>query len=485
MVPRLTSGWCDRHPGDIPDAPHKTLSQRDILRRRAPETSRPGLVLVFSGASPAHLTLRAGEGVVELGRASLGKHEDKLMSRQHARVWHDPAGGGWRVEDLASRNGTAVDGRRIVGEVRGNFGVLRTGGSLWLLVDDVRPYELGPVEVSGDAVIGARLRQAWNQIRKSAANPTLHITGETGAGKEIGARTYHLAGPRPSGPFVGVNCAAIPEGVAERLLFGARKGAFSGADKDAEGYVQTADGGTLFLDEIGDLSLAVQAKLLRVLESREVLALGAARPTPIDIRLCSATHHDLRLMVADGKFREDLFYRVARPHVAIPPLRERLDEIPHLVVTAVRRAAPDLPAHVTLIEACMLRRWPGNVRELIAEVGDAARQVSSRNDLGEELGVTAQHLAARAGTGFVRPALERPTAPGQPPAAGAAARLPARAAIEEALRASAGQVATAARALGLRRNQLRRWLATHKIDPRIFGGNDPNTQPGDEDDTGE
>jgi hypothetical protein len=88
-------------------------------------------------------------------------------------------------------------------------------------------------------VIGARLRQAWNQIRKSAANPTLHITGETGAGKEIGARTYHLAGPRPSGPFVGVNCAAIPEGVAERLLFGARKGAFSGADKDAEGYVQT------------------------------------------------------------------------------------------------------------------------------------------------------------------------------------------------------------------------------------------------------
>jgi hypothetical protein len=90
------------------------------LRRRAPETSRPGLVLVFSGASPAHLTLRAGEGVVELGRASLGKHEDKLMSRQHARVWHDPAGGGWRVEDLASRNGTAVDGRRIVGEVRGN-----------------------------------------------------------------------------------------------------------------------------------------------------------------------------------------------------------------------------------------------------------------------------------------------------------------------------------------------------------------------------
>jgi DNA-binding NtrC family response regulator len=448
-----------------------------------PEAARPGLVLVWSGAAPAHLTLRAGTGIsVEIGRASMQKHEDKLMSRQHARVWHEP--GGWRVEDLASRNGTAVDGRRVVGEARGPFRVLRTAGSLWLLVDDVRPYEIGPVEVSGDSVIGARLRQAWNQIRKSAANATLHITGETGAGKELGARVYHQAGPRPEGPFVAVNCAAIPEGVAERLLFGARRGAYSGADKDAEGFVQTADGGTLFLDEIGDLSLAVQAKLLRVLETREVLALGAARPTPISLRLCSATHHDLRTLVADGKFREDLFYRVARPHVAIPPLRERLDEIPHLVALAARKVAPSVPVHVTLVEACLLRRWPGNVRELIAEVGDATRQVSSRGDIGE-LGVTAQHLAARAGTGFARAPAER-VAPGATPTA-AAAPLPAREVIEEALRAHGGQVATTARALGLRRNQLRRWLATHKVDPRSFGAatqDEPEDDDGDGEETG-
>src|SRR5205823_14554395 len=119
--------------------------------------------------------------------------------------------------------------------------------------------------------------------------------------------------------------------VAERLLFGAKKGAFSGATADVEGYVQAADGGTLFLDEIGELDLAVQAKLLRVLEAREVLPLGASRPRPVDLRLCSATHRDLRAAVADGSFRADLFFRVGQPEVALPPLRERPEEIPFLV----------------------------------------------------------------------------------------------------------------------------------------------------------
>src|SRR5262249_55632284 len=160
--------------------------------------------------------------------------------------------------------------------------------TLFLLCADLRPFVRARVEVLHDLVVGPRLRRVWDEIAAQRAN--LHLTGETGAGKELAARHFHRSGPTPDGPFVAVNCATIPAAIAERLLFGARRGAYSGADSDSEGYLQAADGGTLFLDEVAELEAPVQAKLLRVLETREVLPLGATRPKKLDLRVCSATH---------------------------------------------------------------------------------------------------------------------------------------------------------------------------------------------------
>jgi transcriptional regulator with PAS, ATPase and Fis domain len=446
----------------------QTHDQRELGRRRGGAAPAPGLLLVFHDGQPREDTLPLVDGALEIGRHALPV-EDPLISRHHARITFDARTRTFGVEDLHSRNGTVVDGKLVEGSVSGQLRVLRAGGTLFLLSDDLGEQLAAPVERVGSHVIGARLRAAWKLIRRSAANPNLHISGETGSGKELAARHYHACGPRPGGPFVAVNCAAIPEGVAERLLFGTRKGAFSGAVADADGYVQAADGGTLFLDEVAELDLAVQAKLLRVLETKQVLPLGAARPVPIDVRVVSATHHDLRTLVGEGKFREDLYYRIGRPHVTIPPLRERLDEIPRLVTQAVRGVSPALKVHVGLIESCMLRRWPGNVRELLSEIAEAARLVSVADDRAAAV-VTANHLHDGAGQGFAAPrervagSAADTTAPG--PAANAP--LPSREVILDALRRSGGRVATAARSLGLRRNQLRRWLKSHDVDARLF-----------------
>src|SRR6185503_9730039 len=157
-------------------------------------------------------------------------------------------------------------------------------------------------------------------IARTAQN--LLISGPSGAGKEIAAGLFHRACGRAregnERPFVALNCATIPGGLAERILFGARRGAYSGADKDAIGLVQAANGGTLFLDEIGELPPDVQAKLLRVLETKQVLQVGAVEPTHVDFRVCAATLEDLRGRVADGRFREDLYFRIARPEVTLP-----------------------------------------------------------------------------------------------------------------------------------------------------------------------
>src|SRR5207302_10793306 len=171
-------------------------------------------------------------------------------------------------------------------------------------VEDVRPYLGATVQRLEKMVRGPRLERAWHVLARAAnAGDSVHIVGESGSGKELAAQAFHRLGPRKDGPFVAVNCASIQPGVAERLLFGAKRGAYSGAI-DAEGYLQAAHGGTLFLDEIAELEPAVQAKLLRTLETGEVLPLGAARPRTVDVRVVSATHKVLRVEVGAGRFRE-------------------------------------------------------------------------------------------------------------------------------------------------------------------------------------
>jgi two-component system response regulator GlrR len=195
------------------------------------------------------------------------------------------------------------------------------------------------------------------------------VRGESGSGKELLAQAIHRASPRAAGPFVAVNCSAIPETLLESELFGHVKGAFTGALSHHRGLFQVADGGTLFLDEIGDMPAALQVKLLRVLQERSVRPVGASQPVAIDVRIVSATHRDLEAMVAEGSFREDLFYRLNVVSLQLPPLAERREDIPLLAQHFLAQIAARQDKRVNGFAPDALRllataAWPGNVRQL-------------------------------------------------------------------------------------------------------------------------
>lgn len=201
------------------------------------------------------------------------------------------------------------------------------------------------------------------------ASATVLISGESGSGKELVARAIHNSGFRKSKPFIALNCSAIPENLLESELFGHAKGSFTGAVGEKKGLFEEANTGTLFLDEIGDLSLPLQAKLLRVLQDRQIRPVGSNQLIPIDVRIIAATHRDLRIMVKDGTFREDLFYRLNVVPLRVPSLRERTEDIPLLVENFIAKFAAQNQSSVKGISAealgiLMAHPWPGNVREL-------------------------------------------------------------------------------------------------------------------------
>ncbi len=205
--------------------------------------------------------------------------------------------------------------------------------------------------------------------RIAPTDSTVLITGESGTGKEVVARAIHAASNRGDQPFVSVNCGAIPDHLLESELFGAIRGAYTGADKDRRGLVQAADGGTLFLDEIGDMPHEMQVKLLRVLQERCIRRVGGTEEVPVDVRILTATHQDLETLVRDKVFREDLYYRINVIRVAVPALRERRDDIPEFVYRFAEKHAESMGRRVTgfepgFIDALCSHSWPGNVREL-------------------------------------------------------------------------------------------------------------------------
>jgi formate hydrogenlyase transcriptional activator len=223
-----------------------------------------------------------------------------------------------------------------------------------------------------DTIVGRRgsLRSILNQVEAVAgANSTVLITGETGTGKEVIARAIHEISPRRNRNLVKVNCAAMPAGLLESELFGHERGAFTGAINSHDGRFALADRGTLFLDEIGDLPLELQPKLLRVLQEREFEAVGSTRTTRVDVRVVAATNQDLKQMVRDREFREDLYYRLNVFPIYLPPLRERKADIPELVEHFVQQFADSMGKTIETIPEETMRAlarhpWPGNIREL-------------------------------------------------------------------------------------------------------------------------
>ncbi|MBP6903395.1 MAG: sigma-54-dependent Fis family transcriptional regulator [Burkholderiaceae bacterium] len=224
------------------------------------------------------------------------------------------------------------------------------------------------VRLVGGSTAMAQVRSLIERVARGMA-PVL-VQGESGTGKELVARAIHEVSSRAVQPFVAVNCGAIPEQLLEAEFFGYRKGAFTGAQEDRAGFFQAAQGGTLFLDEIGDLPLAMQSKLLRAIQERAVRPIGAVAEAPVNVRIVSATHKDLAAEVHEGRFRQDLFYRLNVIQIRMPPLRERADDLPQLCATVLARIARDagvsLPPRLSAGAQALLGRYafPGNVREL-------------------------------------------------------------------------------------------------------------------------
>jgi DNA-binding NtrC family response regulator len=319
--------------------------------------------------------------------------------------------------------------------------------------------EAAPREEAGTLVgASAAMREVQKAVGMLAdSDATVLITGETGTGKEVVARAIHLHGRRAGQPFVAVNCAAIPAGLLESQLFGHARGAFTGAVGDALGSIREAHKGTLFLDEIGDMDLAMQAKLLRVLQERVVVPVGG-KPVAVDVRVLAATHRDLAGLVREGRFREDLYWRLGVVPVRLPPLRERAEDVvplaEHFLALAAGGRAPRLSAGAAARLAG--HRWPGNVRELrnaMERVAALARRaVVEADDLDFLAAADAGGGGGEAAAGWLDGTLPE-----------AVARLEA-AMIRRALERSGGNRAEAARLLGIHRQLLYEKLRQHGIE---------------------
>jgi transcriptional regulator of acetoin/glycerol metabolism len=414
------------------------------------EPPAPGLVTVFSAGRPLLAPVRLERGTVVLGRDDDRGIVDERLSRLHAVVSRDPQGR-WRITDERSRNGTFVDGARVDGAVvSATARVVRLANTVYLLADDVRPFEGATVTTDADRVVGPAFARAL--VAAHAAADCVLVTGEPGVGKEQIAKDLHA---RRGGPFVAVSSAAIPRRMAERLLFGSARGAFADAT-DASGYLAAADGGVLFLDEVGDLDPVVQAKLLRVIETSAVVPLGSSTPIPVEARYCFATARDLPALVAESRFRADLYARIARTVVRVPPLRERREEISWLVHLEAARARRT--AHVRLVEECLLRPWPGNVRELRGAIRAAAGAA------GADLVVRLEHFTAEAGLPEAPDKPVRTVDADEPTGETGARRDVTREQIVDAMAAHSGNLTAVARALRLHRSQLDRLLDKYHVE---------------------
>jgi DNA-binding NtrC family response regulator len=282
------------------------------------------------------------------------------------------------VKDLGSTNGTFLGPVRVREATIVTTSELTVGRSRVIVEPQAkRRVEVGFSDHFGPLVGSSpKMRRVFSVLEKVASTPlSVLIVGETGTGKELVAKAVHGAGGRADGPFVVVDCGSIPPSLAESILFGHEKGAFTGAADRRKGALAEADGGTLFLDELGELPIELQPKLLRALSEKQVKRVGGATFEPIDVRVLAATRRDLGAEMNAGRFRSDLFFRIAQVRVELPSLRERLSDLPLLVEDVCRRVGK--PEHVSMVLAWIEQRmashdWPGNVRELVNVASVAA-----------------------------------------------------------------------------------------------------------------
>ena len=353
----------------------------------------PGLTTVFVDRKATKRKLRKSRLVVEDGpgkgkrldiaseRMTIGRSvicdltlDDTAVSGTHCEIIAKE--NGFLLRDLGSANGTWVAGVRVREAWLEPGMPLRIGRTVIRFEHGSGSIEidLSRREKFYDLIgHGVRMREIFAVLEKVAASDlTVLVRGETGTGKELVARAIHRASKRAQRPLVVQDCSAIPANLIESILFGHERGSFTGAADRKQGCFEVADGGTLFLDEIGELDIGLQPKLLRVLETREVQRVGGTKMIPVDVRVVAATNRDLRQMVNDGKFREDLYYRLSVVQVDLPPLRERVEDIPGLAGQFLEESAKRLPqgdgVSFTITDDAMTKLqaypWPGNVREL-------------------------------------------------------------------------------------------------------------------------
>ena len=331
------------------------------LRRSARPTQ-----LLLSADDRSPLTLIPGRPCL-LGTSAAADLQltDPTCSGRHARIsWE---GEGWLIEDLGSTNGTYVDGVRVrQAWLRANTS-LRLGRWRGRLIAPEPAHD--QPRLAGMHGRSPAFRRLVDTLRRFAPLPTtVLIKGPTGSGKELAARALHELGPRSRGPFVAINCGALPEALCSSELFGHVRGAFTGAIRAHEGAFVRARRGTLFLDEVGELPPQIQATLLRVLETRKVVPIGGEQEIDVDLRVIAATHRPLDAWIDEGRFREDLYHRLGVLTIDLPPLRERQGDIPLLIERFSATIEAELGRPVVLtdeaIEAARRSPWPGNIRQL-------------------------------------------------------------------------------------------------------------------------
>ena len=438
-----------------------------IISTQRPARTEPALYVGLAGEAPRTPPARyslAGVDRVDVGRgaersairrAADGSQllvvalPDSRLSSTHARITR--LGAAWFVEDLKSKNGTLIRGDRIERHQLHDGDALVVGHTVLVFRDhggeagdlDGMPRGVGPV-APGLATMSASLAEQFTRLADAACfKVPIEITGESGTGKELVARAVHRLSER-SGFFVPVNCGAVPAALIEGELFGHKKGAFTGANEDRPGVIRSADAGTLFLDEVAELPAASQAALLRVLQDGEVTPLGMDRAVAVDLRLVTATHKTLDVEVDANRFRADLRARMLGVQIALPPLRERREDLGFLITTLLDRMAPDreLRFSADAVAALYTYHWPLNIRELERALAAAIAIAKLRIEL--------SHLPV---------AVRAPPPPIEiDPATLSADERVLRASLVAAIERHGGNLTAVARELGKDRTQIRRWM---------------------------